>query len=275
MRLTVVGCAGSFPGPTSPASSYLLQAEDRGGRTWSLVLDLGNGALGALQRHADPFALDAVAISHLHPDHFLDLCGLHVYRRYHPTRGAHRAAARADGADAVAPLLVLGPSGTAARTENAYGKAAGENLDATYRFVTWQPGATVGVGPFGLQVAPANHPIEAYALRVTGPSDTRPGERVTLVYTGDTDASDDVTLLAEGADVLLAEAAFEEGRDDGVRGVHLTGRRAGELARDARAGRLLLTHLPAWNTPGRAEEEAAAVYAGPVEAVTHDAVYTL
>ena len=83
MRLTVVGCSGSFAGPASPASSYLVQAE-HDGRTWSIVLDLGNGALGPLQRYVDLADLDAVFISHLHPDHCVDLCGLYVTRKYRP-----------------------------------------------------------------------------------------------------------------------------------------------------------------------------------------------
>ena len=66
MRLTIVGCSGSLAGPSSPASCYLVQAEYEG-RTWNLVLDLGNGALGALQQHIDLMAIDAVVLSHLHP----------------------------------------------------------------------------------------------------------------------------------------------------------------------------------------------------------------
>ena len=89
MRLTVIGCAGSYPGPDSPASCYLVEAEgpDATGqvRTWRILLDLGNGALGMLQRYADPLAVDAVLLSHLHADHCLDLCGFYVLRKYHPT----------------------------------------------------------------------------------------------------------------------------------------------------------------------------------------------
>jgi len=59
MRLTVIGCSGSFAGPDSPASSYLVQADD-GQRTWNVLFDLGSGALGALQRHVDPADLDAL-----------------------------------------------------------------------------------------------------------------------------------------------------------------------------------------------------------------------
>ena len=64
MDVTIVGCSGSFAGPRSPASSYLVRTEHEG-RTWSIVLDLGNGALGALQRHIEPYAVDAVLLSKL------------------------------------------------------------------------------------------------------------------------------------------------------------------------------------------------------------------
>src|SRR5439155_26384399 len=69
MRLTVVGCSGSMPGPHSPASCYLLEAEG-----FRLVVDLGNGAVGGLQRYSSLNRVDAVALSHLHADHCLDMC---------------------------------------------------------------------------------------------------------------------------------------------------------------------------------------------------------
>ena len=79
MRVTVVGCAGSFPGPDSPASCYLLEAEG-----FRLVIDLGNGALGALQRYAGLFGIDAICLSHLHADHCIDLRAYWVARQYPP-----------------------------------------------------------------------------------------------------------------------------------------------------------------------------------------------
>ena len=80
MRLIVLGCSGSGPGPTSPASGYLVEAGDT-----RLTLDLGNGTFGPLQRHTDPWALDGVVFSHLHPDHCADFSALAVHRRYHPS----------------------------------------------------------------------------------------------------------------------------------------------------------------------------------------------
>src|SRR3712207_9296110 len=88
MRLTVIGCSGSFAGPASSASAYVVEApaEDaaNGDRPFRLLVDLGSGALGALQRHFDPLTVDAVLISHLHADHFFDLSGYYVLRKYHP-----------------------------------------------------------------------------------------------------------------------------------------------------------------------------------------------
>ena len=97
MRVTVVGCAGSFPGPDSPASCYLLEAEG-----FRLVIDLGNGALGVLQRYAGLFDIDAICVSHLHADHCADLGTYWVVRQY-PDDGPKP------------PIPVHGPRGTADR----------------------------------------------------------------------------------------------------------------------------------------------------------------
>src|SRR5690606_15598117 len=100
-------------------------------------------------------------------------------------------------------------------------------------------------------------------VRVSGPSEAEPGRRVLLAYTGDTDAGPGVDRLAAGADLLLAEAAFLEGRDL-HRGIHLTGRRAGEVAARGGAGRLVLTHIPPWNDPAVTVAEAREVFSGPI-----------
>ena len=101
MRLTIIGCSGSYPGPDSPASCYLVEADDSEGRTWRIVLDMGNGALGVLQRYVDPLLIDAVLLSHLHADHCLDLVAWSYARRYHPAGLPPRPGA--------APQALLGP----------------------------------------------------------------------------------------------------------------------------------------------------------------------
>jgi ribonuclease BN (tRNA processing enzyme) len=245
MRLTVVGCSGSFPSPASPASCYLVEADDDTGRTWRVALDFGNGAIGPLQSYTRLVELDAVVLSHLHPDHCLDLTGLYVAFRYAP-----------DGVPA-RRLPVWGPPGTLDRLEGAYGEHESGSLALVYQVGTLVEGVPVTVGPFSITPRRVEHPIEAYALRVEA------GGAV-LAYSGDSDACPGLTESARDADLLLAEASFVEGRDL-TRGIHLTGRRAGETAAEAGASRLMLTHLPVWTDPAVVAAEARAVYAGPVE----------
>lgn len=252
MRLTVIGCAGSFPGPDSPASCYLVQADDGDGRTWSVLLDLGAGALGPLQEYIDPFDLDAIALTHLHPDHVADMSALYVYRRYHPER-----------AGALVPVPVYGPFGTAGRLEEAYGLDPNESMQAEFDINVWQPGSPVQIGPLSISPIAVHHPVPAYGMRITGPSEADPKVHVTMGYTGDTDSCLGLGELADRVDLLLSEAAFVEGRDE-TRGVHLTGLRAGEAAAAAEVGQLVLTHIPSWNDPEIAKVEAATAYPGPI-----------
>jgi ribonuclease BN (tRNA processing enzyme) len=255
VRLTIVGCAGSFPRPDAAASAYLVEADDDGGRTWRVLLDLGNGSLGPLQRYTDPARLDAVLLSHLHPDHFLDLCGLYVALRYRPQGPPRRR------------LPVYGPTGVGDRLAAAYGGEEGGRLAELYDYREWTEGEPVTIGPLTVVAMVVDHPVEAYGIRVEQRIE-RPGERRTavLAYSGDTDACPALVRLAKGADVLLAEAAFTEGRDL-ARHIHLTGRRAGRTATQARVGRLLLTHLPVWTDPATALAEARSTFAGDVEVV--------
>ena len=252
----MIGCAGSFPGPGSAASSYLVQAEDAAGRTWSILLDLGNGALGPLQTAMDPAELDAVGLSHLHPDHVADISSLYVYLKYRPAQS---------GPARLRPMPVHGPFGTASRLGEAYGLEPGETMADHLAVHTWRPGRGVRVGPLTMTPVAVEHPVPAYGVRVQGPAEDDPDRLVTLAYTGDSDACAGVDALAREADVLLAEAAFVEGRDDDVRGIHLTGRRAGLAAHTGGARRLVLTHVPAWNDPEVGLTEAREVYQGPID----------
>lgn len=258
MRLTVVGCAGSFPSPDSPASCYLVEADDTTGRRWRVVLDLGSGALGPLQRHLEPARLgdlDAVLLSHLHPDHFLDVCGLYVALTYNPAGTPDRR------------MPVYGPDHTFERLERAYGEHETGSLAKTYEVRAWTDGEPVVVGPFTITPRRVEHPVVAFGLRVEA-------DGATLTYSGDTDACDALAELADGADLLLAEASFVEGRDTS-RGVHLTGRRAGQVAERSGARRLVLTHYPVWTGPEVVAAEAREVYSGPVEVAHPGATWEL
>lgn len=253
MRLTVIGCSGSFAGPESPASCYLVSAEHEG-RTHHLVLDLGNGALGALQRHVDPADVDAVLISHLHPDHCIDLTGLYVTRTYHP-----------EGVPS-GRLPIHGPSRTEQRLHEAYEGLGEEGMSSVFGFHELTPGTPTRIGPFVVDSFPVNHPVEAFGFRVAA-------DGAVLAYSGDTDTCEALSPLLTGADLALVDSAFVEGRDD-VRDIHLTGRRAAEAA--VAAGgvrRLMLTHIPAWNDPEVCRADAATVWPGEVELARPDTTY--
>ncbi len=262
MRVTVVGCAGSYPSAESAASCYLVEADDATGRTWRVVLDLGNGALGALQNHCDPADVDLVAVSHMHADHCADLVVLGVYLRYRP-----------DGAVPAVP--VHAPPGAAERLAQMAGSDPATGLDGCLDVHSWTDRTPVQIGPLVLEPVGVEHPVPAFGIRVTGPSEDDPARRVTLAYTGDTDQCPGLDALASGADLLLSEAGFLEGRDDALRGIHLTGRRAGLAAAAQHARRLVLTHLVAWNDPEVTVAEARAVYDGPLEVTRPGAVYRL
>lgn len=257
MRLTVIGCAGSFAGPDSPASCYLVQAEHEG-RTWSVLLDLGNGALGALHRHLDPAEVDAVVISHLHPDHCCDIAGYYIVRTYHP--------------DGEMPLLpVHAPAGAAGRLSRIHAlddEEGPEHLRSRFDFVDLGHQRPFTVGPFTITPHLVEHPVEAYGIRVEA-------DGAVLAYTGDTDATPNLGPLMTGASLVLADAAYVDGRDEIV-GVHLSGSRAAQAAVDAGGvQRLMLTHIPAWNDPEICRKQADEVWPGEVELAEAGTTYEL
>jgi ribonuclease BN (tRNA processing enzyme) len=235
VRITIVGCAGSFPGPDSPASCYLVEADG-----FRLLLDLGNGALGALQRYCGLDDIDAICLSHQHADHCIDMCGYMVARSYHPGGPLPR-------------LPVYGPAGTAERLGRALGLDPGTGMTDAFDFVTLAPGTTQ-IGPLRVTTAHMNHVVETFGFRLEHDGSV-------LAYSADTGPCDELAVLASGADALLCEASFLDGPDLPA-DLHLTARQAGEYAARAGVGELVLTHLVAWNDTGRTLEEGAAAFGG-------------
>ena len=250
MMLTVVGNTGSFPGPHSPASCYLLSGQDHEGRTWRIVVDMGNGSLGVLQRHMALQDIDAVMVSHLHPDHCVDIGGLHVAIKWDP-RGWQAGT-----------IPLYGPSALHRYLNNLHCLPEEHSMATEFDFHVWREREPVSVGPFTVTPHAVEHPCpEPYALRVEYHG---PAGRSVLAYSGDTDYCENLVAAARDADLFLCEAAYEECREDQLRGIHLTGLRAGRAAAHAGARQLLLTHLPVWNSPERARSEAQREFHGPV-----------
>jgi ribonuclease BN (tRNA processing enzyme) len=250
MKVTVLGCSGSVPGPESPASGYLVEAEG-----FRLLVDLGHGAFGALQRYVNPIDVDAILITHLHADHCIDLTAYIVSLRYGGP--GHRST----GPESRIPLI--GPSGTRDRLEAAYDPLARKlGLHELFGFSTPTAGE---LGPFSVSYAPMNHPTPTSAVKLTH------NDR-SLVYSADTGESAALVELAQGADLFLCEASF--GPDEEyVPDLHLTGRQAGEHAAKAGVERLVVTHVPPWGSREVAVQEAAAAFPGIVEMATPGAEF--
>ncbi len=246
MKLTVLGCSGSVPGPDSAASSYLVTAED-----FHLVLDLGSGALGSLQRHLAVPQIGAIGLSHLHPDHCMDLCGLYVAAKYAPGSPIPR-------------IPVYAPAGAAERMALAYDLPVDPGMEEELDFHTWQD--VQQIGPFTVRTAAMVHPVPAYAIRVEHRGKA-------LVYTGDTGPNDALVELARGADLLLSEAALPDDEPNNPVDLHLTPSDAGEHAKKAGVKKLVITHVPPWYNRETQADNARRTYSGPIEIATPHAVF--
>lgn len=242
LSLRVLGCAGGYPGAGSPCSGYLLEAAGR--RIW---VDAGGGTLAELQRHCTLADLDAVWISHLHPDHCTDLpLAFHVLA----FSGLQRSQ----------PLPVLGPAGWAQCMEAFVARPGA--MGRVFEVVELTDGAEVAFGELRLEAIATVHGIETYGLRATLAGRT-------LAYTADTGPCQALGRLAERSDLLVCEAflspggPFEVSADTNA--ISLTPEQAGQFAAAGGARRLVLTHLPPGADQTQARRQAAASFGGEVE----------
>jgi ribonuclease BN (tRNA processing enzyme) len=249
VELIVLGAHGTWPAAGGATSGFLLRHDG-----FSLWIDAGTGTLANLQRHVDIFDVGAVVISHSHPDHVTDLYAYLFARLFTPQRPpniplylAPRVAERFN------PLL----------TDDSGDMRLAEGFDVTE--VT--PGDQVNVGPFRLTTAPMRHTVPTIGVRVEA-------DEGVVAYSADTGPTDELTSLARGCDVLVAEASWL-GKDPQRPPIHLTAREAGQAATEAGAARVVLTHMRPYVDRDASREEAASAFDGEVlvavEGLTLDA----
>lgn len=234
MRLTVLGGSGAWPTADRPCSGYLVEQDG-----FRLLVDPGYATFPALQRHARADQVDAVVVTHGHPDHCVDLNPL--------------LRARALSDHPPAPLPLYAPPGA---LDAVLALDRPGMLTEAYTLTDLTAGTRVRVGPFDLDTRELPHFVRNFGVRLVA------GDSV-LAYTGDTGPSDEVVALAERADLFVCEATHLEVPEDDA--AHLTSAaQAGEYAARAEVGRLLLTHV--W--PGTDEDAAVAdagrAYGGPI-----------
>ena len=235
MRLTVLGGCGAWPAAGLACSGYLVEHDG-----FRLLIDPGYATLPRLLALADAAEVDAVLVSHGHPDHCADLNPLLRARalRDEPAPALPVFAP----ADALGPVLALDRPGM---------------LDGAIALREFTPGDRLTVGPFGVRSWLLPHWVPNAGLRLDA------GGR-SLAYTGDTGPSPLLTDLARDADVLLAEATYPWQVPGGDARYLSSARQAGAVARQAGVGRLLLTHLWPGTDPDEAVRAAAASYPGEI-----------
>jgi len=224
LRLTVLGTSAAFPGKSSACSGYLIQHDGK-----NLLMDLGSGVLSNLQEHIEMGEIDAVMVSHLHADHYVDLYLLQTYLEV-------------VGGKTPVPLF-LPPDGI--ERVNSGKPRTKDKFHVAFKATEWEPSTSYDIGGLRIETTGTVHVEPTVAIRVNG------GGR-SLTYTADTGPSEKVEALARDTDLLVAESSWTERPKDGAVG-HLTAGEAGMMATAAGAKRLMLTHF--W--PGSDKDEAA------------------
>jgi ribonuclease BN (tRNA processing enzyme) len=241
MRLTVLGSCGAWPEPAQACSGFLVTHDG-----FRLVLDLGYATVPRLFSLVRPDQVDAVVISHGHPDHCADLNPL--------------LRSRALSEDPPVPLPVYAPPGA---LDAVLALDRPQMLDGSYRLHPVTPGASLTIGPFSVDTRLLPHWLPNLGVRLTAAG------RV-LAYTGDTGPSDEVIRLAQDADLLIAEATHLGAIPDDVGPYLSTASVAGRQAAAAGAGHLLLTHLWPGTDHAAALTEASAQYSGDLGVAVAD-----
>jgi ribonuclease BN (tRNA processing enzyme) len=243
LRLTVLGSSSSIPRPGRACAGYLIEG---GGA--AVAADLGTGALANL-RHVMPSEnLDAVIISHMHADHFIDLIPMRYELKYGPRANGRRVA------------LYLPPGGEVMlrRLVDSFARESPHDfMGEVFDVHTFDPNATLRVGEMSIRFAPTHHFIPTFASRYELPG-------TCLCYSSDAAPDDTLTAFARHADIFVCEATLlPNEREPGERG-HMSAAEAAMTARDADVARLVISHWPTETTAAKLHAEAAAEFAGPI-----------
>jgi len=260
MRLTVLGKSPSWEDAGGACSGYLLEASGH-----SVVIDCGNGVFSKLRRFRDYTRVDAVLVSHLHADHFLDLIPW-AYALTHAPRQQSVPVDRWEGTPEPARPRLIAPEGAREVFRRVTGAWGPEDLiENAFALEEYEESSEVAIGPLRLDFRSVPHFTTTFACRV------REGDR-DIVFGADSGPNDHVVEIGRDADLLLLEATLPRPEREGPRG-HLTAAEAGEHAARARAARLVLTHISDELDALGARKAAAAAFGGLVEVARDGAVF--
>lgn len=229
MKITVIGFWGGYPAKNEASSGYLLEYDD-----YRVLLDCGSGVLSQLQNHLRPEELDAVVVSHYHPDHIADIGVLQHALLIHKALSGEQ------------------------KTVPIYGHAIDEGAfnQLSYKDITkgvaYTAEQSIYIGPFTFSFMETKHPVPCFAMRIEVDGHV-------LVYTGDSAYMDELVDFSKNASILLCESNLYSNQEGAQIG-HMTAREAGTLAHKADVQLLILTHLPHYGDHEQLQKEAAEVF---------------
>ena len=243
LRVRVAGSSSSIPRPGRACSSYIVQSAET-----SIVIDVGTGALANLRTAREPADFDAVIISHMHADHFLDLVPLRYALKYGQRRRS-------------TPLpLYLPPGGerTMRRLVSAFApEIGGDFLDDVFDVIEYRPDSGIAIGDLQIRLALTHHWVPAFAMRVEC-------ESVVFAYSADTSPCDSVVEIARNATLFCCEATLGLREELYEPRGHCNAAEAGTMATQAGAHGLLLSHYGNEWSPDQLIEGARSCYDGPI-----------
>lgn len=231
MRVHVVGSSGTYPAPGRPASGYLIEQGNT--RVWC---DAGPGTFMSMPVDTD--LIDAVVVSHQHPDHCSDLMAAFHAWKYRPNPRD--------------PVPLYAPQPVWDRLCEFL-----EQEPSSFAFTAVGSGDEVEIGGLGVVFVEMDHSVPTVGSRWDGNGRT-------LFFTGDTGPVGEWRRAATDVDMMLSEASYQGETEDKAYSHHLTAAEAGSIAREVGAGALVLTHIPPYLDPSVSVVEAEREFDRPV-----------
>jgi ribonuclease BN (tRNA processing enzyme) len=260
VRITVLGKSPSWQDADGACSGYLVEEDG-----FSLLLDCGNGVFSKLRHYCDYVDVDAVLITHLHADHFLDLVPFSYALVYAP-RQQPVAVGGWPGTTQPARPQLFAPMGAGDMFRHLVECWGDEELvERAFRLSEYDGPDELPLGPFAVRFCEVPHFTRTFAVELA-----TNGARFT--FSVDCLSNEQLVRFAHGTDLLLIEATLPRPERTGKRG-HLTPGEAGEHGRRAGARRVVLTHFSDELDPEWARAEAIESFGGPVELAHEGAVY--
>jgi len=240
--MTVLGCSGSYAEVGGACSGYLVRSD-----TTSIWVDAGPGTLANLQQHVSLDDVDAVVVTHEHPDHCGELAVLYNALKWYV------------GRTEVPLYSTSGVRGVV--------KASCGSTDDVFDWTILASGDEANIGDISLSFEQTDHSVFTLAVRLTH------GDK-SMVYTADTGPNWDLGAFAAGTDLLLGECTvLAENWHEAI--PHLSAHQLGHRARVAEVERLLVTHIAPGADKSAYEVEAAIAFGMPAEAAVIHQTYSI